>query len=464
MVGKPKRKKWPKKVVKNSNFAKESKSQPLSKFELGKDIKITKEFKNAFDAFENTNDNIFLTGRAGTGKSTLLKYFRTKTKKKFVVLAPTGVAALNVKGQTIHSFFGFHPKIEVRLVRKVHHDKLDFFEKIETIVIDEISMVRADLLDCVDQALRLNRGRPDEAFGGVQMIFIGDLFQLPPVVTKEDQYQFETEYISPYFFSSYVMRNANLRIIELEKVHRQEDEKFIKLLNNIRSGQIKESDIDIWNQRHDPFFNPEDESDDIVHLTTTNKMAKQRNDIELKKLNNKEWTLKASSIGELGNRRMPSDNIIKIKDGARIMFTTNDPAKRWVNGSLGVVKKIKSRGLTKLPVLHIELDNGKRVEVTQHKWEIFEYNYNGKTFEESIIGSCSQYPIALAWAVTIHKAQGKTFDKVLIDVGWGAFAHGQMYVALSRCTNFEGIKLLKPFRSKDVIVDQDVLDFIEWSR
>ena len=423
-------------------------------------IKITKEFKKAFDAMEKTDDNIFLTGRAGTGKSTLLKYFRKKSKKQHVVLAPTGVAALNVKGQTVHSFFGFHPKIEKRLVRKAHTDNLDFFKRIETIIIDEISMVRADLLDCVDQALRLNREEPKKAFGGVQMIFIGDLFQLPPVVTREDGDRFQTEYTSPYFFSSEVMKDTTFKTIELQTVHRQPEKAFVELLNNIRSGKIQSSDIETWNERHDPFFDPADESEYVVHLTTTNKMAKARNDFELKQLESQEWTLKAASNGDLGARKMPSDPSIKIKQGARVMFTTNDPMKRWVNGSLGVVRRIRKKGLSKLPVLDVDLEDGEQVEVGHHKWEVFEYVYNGKRFEEEVTGAFSQYPIALAWAVTIHKAQGKTFDQVLVDVGWGAFAHGQMYVALSRCTKLKGITLLKPFRAKDVIVDQAVLDFM----
>lgn len=422
-------------------------------------IKITKEFERAFRACEATDDHIFLTGRAGTGKSTLLKYFRSATNKKHVVLAPTGIAALNVRGQTIHSFFGFHPKIENKLVHRAHPDRLDFFKEIETIIIDEISMVRADLLDCVDRALRLNRERPREPFGGVQMIFIGDLFQLSPVVTREDRHVFENEYPSPYFFSAKCMRDISVNIIELKKIHRQKEKEFIRLLNNIRLGELGETDIQTWNRRHDPYYDPMDDSDHVVHLTTTNKMAKQRNDFELNKLEGKSWLLEAQSIGDIGTQKMPSDPAIHLKEGARIMFTTNDPLRRWVNGNLGTIEKIQKNGLNKFPTLHVTMEDGKQVEVDQHKWEIFEYAYTGKNFEENAIGAYIQYPIALAWAVTIHKAQGKTFDNVLIDVGWGAFAHGQMYVALSRCTTLEGITLLKPLQAKDVIVDKAVLDF-----
>ena len=321
-------------------------------------------------------------------------------------------------------------------------------------------MVRADLLDCVDRALRLSCGQPKKPFGGVQMVFIGDLFQLPPVVTRDEQARFQSEYLSPYFFSAEALGGVPVKIIELQTVHRQKEQKFIDLLNGVRTGSLGPSDAAAWDDRHDPFFDPIDESEYTVHLTTTNKMAATRNDHELGKLEGKEHTLKALSMGELGTRRMPSEATLKVKQGARIMFTTNDPQRRWVNGSLGVIRKIKKNGLSKNPVLVVELESGKEVEVTQHKWEIFEYRDGGEGFEEGVIGSYSQYPIALAWAVTIHKAQGKTFDNVLIDVGWGAFAHGQMYVALSRCTTLKGITLLKPFKEKDVIVDQAVLDFM----
>lgn len=426
---------------------------------MPKKLKLTKEFKEAFKAMDETNENIFLTGRAGTGKSTLLTYFRKHTKKDHVVLAPTGVAALNVKGQTIHSFFGFHPSITPARVKKTFPDHLPFFKSIETIVIDEISMVRADLLDCVDRALRLNRERHKEPFGGVQMIFIGDLYQLPPVVTREETQRFETEYLSPYFFSANAMRDTPIRILELQTVHRQKQKTFVDLLERVRTRSVTSEDIDHWNQRHDPFFDPREEGD-FIHLTTTNKAAKQRNDYELRQLDGKEWKLRARGEGELPDRRMPSDPEIRVKQGARIMFTTNDPEKRWVNGTLGTIRGIQKKGLSKLPVLEVELDDGEEVEVRQHKWEIFEYERGEDGFEESVVGSYMQYPITLAWAVTIHKGQGKTFDRALIDMGWGAFAHGQLYVALSRCTTFEGLVLMKPFQMKDVIIDQAVVDFM----
>lgn len=428
---------------------------------MAEKIKLSREFKEAFNAMNEGSDNLFITGRAGTGKSTLLQYFRTHTKKKLVVLAPTGVAALNVKGQTIHSFFGFHPAIRLELVRKAMPDALPLFEAIETIVIDEISMVRADLLDCIDRALRLNRGRPHEPFGGVQMIFIGDLFQLPPVVTDDEKTRFTQEYSSPYFFSAGVMKSADLKTIELTTVHRQKEKDFVELLEKVRTRTVTQNDIDAWNEHHDPYFDPREEKE-YVHLTTTNKMAQQRNEYELKQLPGKSWKLTAQASGDVPDRRMPSEDVISIKEGARIMFTTNDSEKRWVNGTLGTVVRIASKGLSKLPTLTIELEDGTDVEVKQYTWELFEYVRNAKGhLEEEITGSYTQYPIALAWAVTIHKAQGKTFDRVLVDMGWGAFAHGQLYVALSRCTTRKGLVLLKPFRAKDVILDPAVLAFFE---
>ncbi|NQV90822.1 AAA family ATPase [Candidatus Uhrbacteria bacterium] len=424
-------------------------------------LTIGKEFKEALKTMNDSNDHLFLTGRAGTGKSTLLTYFRKHTTKKHVVLAPTGVAALNVKGQTIHSFFGFHPAITPNLVRKAFPNSLPLFKTIETIIIDEISMVRADLLDCIDRALRLNRDRPKEPFGGVQMIFIGDLYQLPPVVTSDETYRFQTEYTSPYFFSAYVMEDIHPTIIELKKVHRQKEKAFVQLLDNLRTNTLDPSDVEEWNTRHDPYFDPREETG-YIHLTTTNKMAQARNDYELKQLEGKEWKLMANSMGELPDRRMPSEPSICVKEGARVMFTMNDPERRWVNGTLGTITRIKTKGLAKIPILEVDLEDGRSVVVEQHKWEMFEYTPGEEgSIEEAVVGSYIQYPITLAWAVTIHKGQGKTFDHVLVDIGWGAFAHGQLYVALSRCTTFRGLVLLKPFRTKDIILDQAVVDFMK---
>jgi ATP-dependent exoDNAse (exonuclease V) alpha subunit len=425
-------------------------------------IRINKEAREVLRILNESDRNVFLTGRAGTGKSTLLSYFRERTKKRHVVLAPTGVAALNVDGQTIHSFFGFHPDIKKSRVRKAQPDDLKLFKKVEMIIIDEISMVRADLLDCVDRALRLNRERLDLPFGGVQMVFIGDLFQLPPIVTGNERETFAKMYPTPYFFSADVMKEVVMEKIELKKVYRQQEQDFVEMLNRIRTRRVTSGDVSSWNIRHDPYFDPSMDDDYIVHLTTTNQMAKQRNDYELRRIDAKEWELEANKAGSIGSRRMPSDMVIQVKEGARIMFTTNDPAKRWVNGSLGTVRRIRCEEDGGFPVIEVELENGDDVEVTRHTWEVFEYRLSdGGKMEEEVVGTYTQYPIMLAWAVTIHKSQGKTFDRVLVDVGRGAFAHGQMYVALSRCTTLEGIVLLREFRARDVILDNAVLDYME---
>lgn len=422
-------------------------------------IKINPIFKRAWERMENTDDHIFLTGNAGTGKSTLLQYFRRKTKKNLAVLAPTGVAALNVQGQTIHSFFGFAPGVSRDRVRRATKEKINIIKNLETIVIDEISMVRADLLDCVDQALRLNRGKPKLAFGGVQMIFIGDLFQLPPIVSREEQFMFEEEYSSPYFFSAFVLGDFDLVYIELKKVYRQRDQKFIELLNRMRNKQISDDDIEVFNSRHDPFFQP-DEALDYVHLTTTNKMSDERNRYELNRLEGKEETFKGFLGGKFDKNRVPSPSALKLKIGARVMFVCNDPQKRWMNGTLGTIKSMGRKGLEKQTSIVVRLDNNKEVVTVPYTWKMFEHYSDGESISTEQVGSYTQYPLVLAWAVTIHKSQGKTFDRVLVDVGWGAFAHGQMYVALSRCTTLDGIVLRKPFKIKDIIVDDCVVDFV----
>jgi ATP-dependent DNA helicase PIF1 len=423
-----------------------------------KSINVSSQAKDAFDKLEKSSKHIFLTGRAGTGKSTLLKYFRENTKKKIVVLAPTGVAALNVHGQTIHSFFGFNPEIKPELVRRADEEKIALFKNIDAIVIDEISMVRADLLDCIDKALRLNR-KSEEVFGGVQMIFIGDLFQLPPVLTKEEEIYFRLQYGSPFFFSAHAMQGLNYEVIELKKVHRQQDIDFVEMLNRVRVGEVTDDDIEEWNRLYDPTF--EEYDDQMIHLTTTNKMAEERNRFELKKLKGKILKFKAEAVGEFGDRRMPSEASLELKVGARVMFTNNDAVRRWVNGSLGTVVEVSNDDN---PILTVALDDGEEVEVKRYTWEVFKYAMGEEgRLEEQVVGSYTQYPLTLAWAVTIHKAQGKTFDNVLIDLGWGAFAHGQLYVALSRARKFANIVLVKPFRKKDVIISDEVLRFVKSS-
>ncbi|MDA0208297.1 MAG: DEAD/DEAH box helicase [bacterium] len=417
------------------------------------------EFDAAMKAMEETNDLLFITGQAGTGKSTLLQEFRSKTKKQLAVLAPTGVAALNVYGQTIHSFFGFPPEITPASVHKLSKKYAETMRAVETIIIDEISMVRADLLDCIDASLRIHRN-DSQPFGGVQMIFIGDLYQLPPVLQREERAYFSQEYASPYFFSAHVLEHAELQTIELKHVYRQTDDRFLDLLRHVRARTINNDHVAVFNERVDSKV----EALDHIHVTTTNKAADDRNRISLDRLSGKAWVFDGDLSGSFGKRTLPAPAILTLKEGARVMMTNNDGQKRWVNGSIGVVKRIKKElGGT----VSIEVKIGEKTEtVKRHSWEKNEYFFDEEEggMNATSVGSFTQFPLTLAWAVTIHKSQGKTFDKVVIDMGRGAFAHGQFYVALSRARTLDGIILRQPFRTSDIILDQHVANFFAGKR
>lgn len=431
-------------------------------------IELNEDFLNAFNLMENTNKNIFLTGKAGTGKSTLLSYFRHKTKKNVVVLASTGVAALNIKGQTIHSFFDFKPNISEAKIRK---RKTDFYKKIDCIVIDEISMVRADLIDCVDKFLRLNGKDRKANFGGIQMIFIGDLYQLPPVITNAEKDAFKECYETPYFFSSKVFKILEFDFIELNKIYRQKDNLFINLLNSIRSNSIRQENLNILNER----FGKEKEikkNDFYINLTTTNKSADEINLQKLEELKGKEYEYNGIVKGDFDSNYLPTENVLKIKVGAQVMLLNNDSDGRWVNGSVGkIVDIIKGVGFINYEqdkeitpdIIIIKLDSGEIIEVEPYKWDIFNYVYNDteESIESKPVGSFIQYPIKLAWAITIHKSQGKTFDKVIIDFGRGTFAHGQAYVALSRCTSLDGIILKSKIKKEYILLDKKVVEYIK---
>lgn len=418
-------------------------------------------FQKALSLLEKSNKNLFITGRAGTGKSTLLSYFRSQTKKKVVVLAPTGVAALNIYGQTIHSFFKFKPDITLQNVKARYKkdDKKNIFKQIDTLIIDEVSMVRSDLLDCVEKSLRLNRGSA-QPFGGVQMVFIGDLYQLPPVVTGSEKEIFKTYYASQYFFDAHAMEELPLEFIELEKIYRQKDDTFITLLNSIRNNSATEDHLDAINARFDPDFVP-DLNFFSLHLTTTNALADQINAEYLAKLRTKERNYDGRTSGSFDNRSLPTDVSLSVKVGAQIMMLNNDSAGRWVNGSIGKIVGIEKEEDME-DMLIIELSAGEIVEVTPYTWELFEFAYDDKQkrLESATVGSFTQYPLRLAWAVTIHKSQGKTFDEIIIDLGRGTFVHGQLYVALSRCTTLAGIVLKQKVAKKHIFMDWRVVRFM----
>lgn len=423
-------------------------------------IDINEAFRRALDIIENSNESIFITGRAGTGKSTLLNYFQQTTRKKVVVLAPTGVAALNVKGQTIHSFFRFKPNITADLIRRrtYKNEKDNIYKKLDAIVIDEISMVRADLLDCIDKFLRLNGPGALKPFGGIQMIFIGDLYQLPPVVTGSEREIFKSMYTSPYFYSAKVFESFQMEFVELEKVYRQQDSRFVNLLNSIRNKTIAEEGLSMLNKRYLPQFEPP-VGDFYVYLTTTNALAEDINSRRLSGLKGRAYTFTADIEGDFGNEYFPTAIDLKVKVGAQIMMLNNDIMGRWVNGSIGEIIRIEN-GASGEPVIIVQLSEGEIAEVTPFTWEIYNYFVANGQLSSDIVGSFTQYPLMLAWAVTIHKSQGKTFDKVIIDFGRGTFAHGQAYVALSRCTSLQGIVLKKPLLRQHILMDYNVVRFL----
>ncbi len=423
-------------------------------------IDLNEQFLHALQIMEDTNRNVFITGRAGTGKSTLLQHFRSITKKDIAVLAPTGVAAVNVKGQTIHSFFGFKPDITPDMVKGLHPKEKTIYKKLDAIVIDEVSMVRADLMDCIDRFLRIYGKSKKKPFGGIQMIFIGDLYQLPPVVTSRDKALLEGLYRSPYFFDAMVFdRNFEMEFIELEKVYRQRDDRFLNILNAIRNKTVTDEDISAINARYMPEFN--DDRGFYIYLTTTNNLADSINMQRLAEIKGKEYTYHGHIEGGFNSRDLPTGVDITFKIGAQVMLLNNDPLGRWINGSIGKIidiEKVKGEP----DVIQIELDNGDIANVSPYTWSMYEFHYDRrtKTILSEVVGTFTQYPLKLAWAITIHKAQGLTFDRVIIDIGSGTFSHGQLYVALSRCTSLDGIVLKKPIAKRHIFMDWRVVDFV----
>lgn len=435
----------------------------ITKYHLRKQpIEINPEFQTALEIMENSSRHIFITGKAGTGKSTLLNYFRQNTGKEIAVLAPTGVAALNIQGQTIHSFFNFKPNITPEKVRKISGKDGILYKEFDAIIIDEISMVRADLLDCVEKFLRLNGPKRNQWFGGIQMIFIGDLYQLPPVVTSSEKEIFSHRYSSPYFFSSQIFREPTFRMefIELEKVYRQTEPDFIALLNSIRNRSCTDQDIAKLNENYGSNSEPDDNGF-LITLTSTNDLASEKNLEKLDSLPGEIIEFRGSLSGEFDHSSLPADEILQLKAGAQVMLVNNDKYGRWVNGTLGKVVGIEKTEGEDGGII-VTLQDGTVVEVAQNTWELFKYEYDRSTKKISTkkTGSFTQYPVRLAWAVTIHKSQGKTFDRVVIDIGRGAFAPGQVYVALSRCTSFSGITLTKPIAKSHIRMDWRVARFL----
>jgi energy-coupling factor transporter ATP-binding protein EcfA2 len=403
---------------------------------------------------------LFITGKAGSGKSTLLKNFCQTTQKRFAIVAPTGIAALNVGGQTIHSFFRFPVGIfDRRNIKKQNNAKL--WQNLDLIIIDEVSMVEAKIIDDIDYFMRLNGRNPDLPFGGVQIIAFGDLFQLPPVYTQEKEeiqnlgYNYET----PYFFSADIFQSVPIKTIELTTTFRQSDSEFLELLNQIRIGKINAQSLEKLNQRCN--FLPK--SNSVITLTTTNEKARNINLRNLESLKGKAHTFIAEIQGEIPESAYPADYKLILKPEAQIIFLKNDNTEgRWANGTLGKVQDLGNDWIrVKIPDSN---SSGKQkiYEVERVEWEKVRYEFDEKKGEiiPKKIGSFTQFPLRLAWAITIHKSQGKTFDEVLIDKGRRAFAPGQIYVALSRCTSLEGVYLTQPITRQDIFTDSVVVDFM----
>jgi ATP-dependent DNA helicase PIF1 len=420
-------------------------------------MQLSHEFQYVLDSLEKTRNNMFITGRAGTGKSTLLQLFRKTSRKKVVVLAPTGIAALNVGGQTIHSFFNFPARLLMGADIKKRR-KRKMYKNLEMLIIDEISMVRADLLDAIDLFLRKNREN-NQPFGGVQMVFFGDLFQLPPVVaTEQEKHLFHSFYPSPYFFSAEVFANGfELEMVELRQTYRQTSRHFLRLLDAVRTNTVDYDDLEDLNERYLPQF---ESSDYYVTLSARNATVDLINRRELQELAGPEHLFQAGIKGDFNPRLFPTDAVLRLRPGAQVMFVKNDPKRQFVNGTVGKVYELDEETIK----VSIEQEDGrlKIIEVEPMSWEILKYSLKEDgDIDTEVAGSFEQYPLRLAWAITIHKSQGKTFDKVIIEMGRGAFEHGQTYVALSRCRTLDGIVLKHRLRFQDILVDERIVDFYE---
>lgn len=425
------------------------------------------EFQDALNLIQFTNSSVFLTGRAGTGKSTFLKYICHHTPKKYIVLAPTGIAAINAGGVTMHSFFKIpfrpilpnDPDLSTKNKRiydflKYNKAKIKLIKETELIIIDEISMVRADILDFIDQVLRVFSDNKTAPFGGKQLLVVGDVFQLEPVVKRDEWDILRRFYKTPYFFSALAFTKIPLMQIELKKVYRQKDQNFVNILDHIRVNNATSQHIQSINNRFDPNFNtPIDEL--FITLATRRDTVDYINDGKLSELEGDEFRHTGKIQGEFPESSLPTLRELVLKEGAQVMFVKNDVEKRWYNGSLGRIEGFEENGIL------VQLEDGDIHLVTIEKWENLRYKYDEK--ENKIIaeeiGAFYQFPLRLAWAVTVHKSQGLTFDNVLIDFSGGAFAGGQLYVALSRCRSLEGMVLKSPIKQSDIIVNKEVVVF-----
>lgn len=424
-----------------------------------------KTAQKLFDLIENSDKSMFLTGKAGTGKSTFIHYFTKKTEKSVLLVAFTGIAAINIGGQTIHSFFRFPlkpllPNDPDITIFKPFFQKRKIIEKTDTIIIDEVSMLRSDILEGLDYSLRMNGGNPNKIFGGKQLILVGDIFQLPPVIDNADEVEselFKIIYDSEYFFDSVAYKQLNPETFEFSKVHRQSNEQFISLLNKVRDCSIDNSGIDELNKKYNPSYTPKPE-EFVITLTTNNYLAKTENVTKLNSLPYKGHFFKANITGDFKEDKYPTDPVLELRRNAQIMLVKNDSVdkgRRWVNGTIAKIEFIDDEKI------EIRLKDGSIHTLQKETWENRQYQWDKSKgrITSKVIGTFEQYPIKLAWAITIHKSQGLTFDNVIIDLGSGAFVNGQLYTALSRCRTLEGLTLKRRIQKKDIIEDKRLIDF-----
>ena len=425
------------------------------------------ELQNALQIIQYTNRSLFLTGKAGTGKSTFLRYIAENTKKKHVVLAPTGIAAINAGGATLHSFFKlpFHPLLpndtqynarNIRGTMKYNQEKRKLLQELELIIIDEISMVRADIIDFIDKILRIYCRNMREPFGGKQILLVGDIFQLEPVVKDEERQLLQPFYPNSFFFSAHIFREIQLVSIELKKVYRQTYEHFIHLLDKIRKSETTVSDLYTLNQRVGRDI---DTSGMSITLSTRRDTVDYINQQKLEELPDETVMFEGVVTGEFPENSLPTPKELELKCGAQILFIRNDKEHRWVNGTLGIIIGFDINEGRE--TIYVHTDDEEDVIVEREVWSNVKYSFNEqeKKIEEHEIGTYTQFPLRLAWAITVHKSQGLTFKHVKIDFTGGAFAGGQTYVALSRCTSLEGISLKEPLRRSDIFVRPEVVQF-----